>query len=373
VVFLCWKDNKEIMKNDEDALDAPADNVDAHPPYEEVSESDIKQETNTKNVAALGGTGTFRPDHGSSFVPGAGPEKYAPKSLDHFKRGYEERAAQRDKEFYTVGSTESGEGGAEGEGAGNGASLPNSDMPDGKQGSFSQPNTESSNQQPRGRGGGGGDRGVNTHNDDGYDDYNSHGESRNGSFISSGTRIGRGGYSGSGGGASGGGLYSTNRDFLQGRDYGSNNGTGFGGRGGAGIRGGPGGIGSRRYMDDPWGYRDRPTVLQGLDINALMDRLAELSHSTDKLFAELDRVRGEYKQIFETGKAMTALISVAARRKQIGLGHAVWDWMDLAKLHKNTFHYNSMISVAEKAKNYQQALDLLNEMTDRNIPKNEVT
>jgi pentatricopeptide repeat protein len=75
----------------------------------------------------------------------------------------------------------------------------------------------------------------------------------------------------------------------------------------------------------------------------------------------------------KTGKAMTALISVAARRKQIYLGHAVWDWMDIAKLHKNTFHYNSMISVAEKAKNYQHALDLLNQMTVRNIPKNEVT
>lgn len=41
----------------------------------------------------------LQPDYGSSFVPGAGPEHLAPKSLDHFKRGYQERAEQRDKEF----------------------------------------------------------------------------------------------------------------------------------------------------------------------------------------------------------------------------------------------------------------------------------
>jgi len=40
---------------------------------------------------------------------------------------------------------------------------------------------------------------------------------------------------------------------------------------------------------------------------------------------------------------------------------------------KNTFHYNSMISVTEKARNYQKALDLLQEMTERNVDKNEVT
>lgn len=317
-------------------------------------------------IPGEGGNEAFRPDHGSSFVPGAGPEHLAPKSLDHFKRGYEERAAQRDKEFYSVG-----EGGVKVESEDTLSTSATTSMAvipaSGKQLQHHAPHQANRGAFGRGAEDGGNGR-ISTYQDDEADDYYLHNEHRgNGNnFISSGSRVGRGGYNG--GGASG------NRDFNNSRDYGSNNGTGFGGRGGAGARGGgPGGIGSRRYMDDPWGYRDRPTVLQGLDINALMDRLAELSHDTDKLFAELDRVRNEYKQIFDTGKAMTALISVAARRKQIGLGHAVWDWMDLAKLYKNTFHYNSMISVAEKAKNYQQALDLLNEMTDRNIPKNEVT
>lgn len=288
----------------------------------------------------------FRADHGSSFVPGAGPEHLAPKSLDHFKRGYEERAAQRDKEFYTVG------GGAKG-------------ANERDQAANNQGTNQQSSQPPQSSRRSYNNSGDRQEYDDDNNDYDMN--KKYDGYVRNNNKFGRGGggdasnFRGGGGGGRG---YGGGRDFSS-----SSNGTGFGGRGGRG------GGGNRRYMDDPWGYRDRPTVLQGLDINALMDKLAELSQDNvpEKLFSELDRVRDEYKQIFDTGKAMTALISVAARRKQIGLGHAVWDWMDMAKLHKNTFHYNSMISVAEKAKNYQHALDLLNEMTERNIPKNEVT
>lgn len=219
---------------------------------------------------ATGGNGVKKyvtPDYGTAYVPNAGPEQYAPKSLDHFKRGYEERAAQRDKEFYTLRNGPTGGGGNHGN---------------------------------HGNGGGGGN--------------NSHG--------------GRGG--------------------------------GNGGRGG-------------RYAEDPWVFRDRPTVLQGLDINALVDRLSSKLSNKDALFADLDRTRQDNLNVFEGGKAMTALISVAARRKNIGLGHAVWDWMDHAGISKNTFHYNSMISVTEKARDYQRALGLLKEMKERKIAKNEVT
>ena len=44
-----------------------------------------------------------------------------------------------------------------------------------------------------------------------------------------------------------------------------------------------------------------------------------------------------------------------------------------AGLEKNTYHYNAMISVAEKSKNLRHALDLLKEMDQRGIAKNEVT
>jgi pentatricopeptide repeat protein len=194
------------------------------------------------------------PDFGAAFVPGAGPVQYAPKSLDHFQRGYEERAIQRDKEFYTERRRE-------------------------------------------GRNAKGGDQ---------------KGTGRCSNF--------------------------------------------------------------HNHTEDPWNqHRDRPTILQGLDINALADRLNPLLNNKAALFAELDRTREENRQVFDSGKALTALISVAARRKNIGLGHAAWDWMDRVGIAKNTFHYNSMISVAEKARDYQHALALLQEMKDRNIKKNEVT
>jgi pentatricopeptide repeat protein len=47
--------------------------------------------------------------------------------------------------------------------------------------------------------------------------------------------------------------------------------------------------------------------------------------------------------------------------------------MDKAGLVKNVFHYNAMISVTEKDKNLRAALDLLKEMDDRGIEKNEIT
>jgi pentatricopeptide repeat protein len=70
---------------------------------------------------------------------------------------------------------------------------------------------------------------------------------------------------------------------------------------------------------------------------------------------------------------MQALIAAAARRRQIRLAFACWEYMDTARLEKNTYHYNAMISVAEKSKNLRHALDLLREMDQRGIPKNEVT
>lgn len=42
-----------------------------------------------------------KPDHGEHFVPGAeqAPTNQAPEALDHFKRGYHERANLRDREM----------------------------------------------------------------------------------------------------------------------------------------------------------------------------------------------------------------------------------------------------------------------------------
>jgi pentatricopeptide repeat protein len=44
--------------------------------------------------------GHLKPDHGENFVPGAeaAPDNQAPQPLDHFKRGYKERADLRERE-----------------------------------------------------------------------------------------------------------------------------------------------------------------------------------------------------------------------------------------------------------------------------------
>jgi len=71
---------------------------------------------------------------------------------------------------------------------------------------------------------------------------------------------------------------------------------------------------------------------------------------------------------------MTSLMAVAARRRSFHLANAMWEWMDTSPdMKKNTFHYNTMISVAEKMRDHQRALHLLQEMQDRGISKNEIT
>ena len=91
------------------------------------------------------------------------------------------------------------------------------------------------------------------------------------------------------------------------------------------------------------------------------------------VFEALTEAKNKYPEAFSSGKAPTALISSAARRRNVKMAHMVWDWMDEAGLQKNTYHYNSMISVGEKAKNHRQSLALMREMEAKNIPKNEVT
>lgn len=195
------------------------------------------------------------PDYGEVLL--GSDIRHAPKSLDHFKRGYQERAAQREKEFYT-----------------------RRHGPDGLLRRHSGGGGGGGRDHRGGGGGGGGGRGGGR---------------------------GRGDRGGGGGG----------RGRGRGEGPISNKMNNSNSRGGGGADGG-----------EPWSsYRDRPTILQGLDINALADRLTPQLHSRDALFAELDRTRQQNEFVFESGKAMTALISVAARRKNIGLGHAVWDWV----------------------------------------------
>jgi pentatricopeptide repeat protein len=116
--------------------------------------------------------------------------------------------------------------------------------------------------------------------------------------------------------------------------------------------------------------RGRGQVIMGLDVQALVDRLCR--HNGDA-FRELDTAREEHLAVFASGKAVTAIISNLARRRNLRLATTVWDWIDSVGIKKNTFHYNSMISVCEKVRDYTKALKLLDEMKEKGVPKNEVT
>jgi pentatricopeptide repeat protein len=135
-----------------------------------------------------------------------------------------------------------------------------------------------------------------------------------------------------------------------------------------------GGGGSGDHRDDrgggPSGGVRGPTIIMGLDIGALVDRLVRPGCD---VFRELDETREDNKAVFQSGKAVTAIISNLARRRNLRIANAVWEWMDGIGIDKNTFHYNSMISVCEKVRDYNKALRLLDEMTDKKVAKNEVT
>jgi pentatricopeptide repeat protein len=115
---------------------------------------------------------------------------------------------------------------------------------------------------------------------------------------------------------------------------------------------------------------DRPPSLKGIDLNRFMD---DLCNQRLNVFKSLDSARQEYWELFHSGKVMTAVIAAAARRRQVRLAQQCWEWMDRVGMEKNVYHYNSMISVMEKDKNFREAMNLLKEMESRNIPKNEVT
>jgi pentatricopeptide repeat protein len=208
-------------------------------------------------------------------VPGAeSAPNLAPQPLDHFKRGYRERAHLRDRETTTL----------------------NGDFRRHSSTDAGPPNNNRSSYN-EGRGGGGGDRAYNGGGGERYDRRPS-----------------------------------------------------------ANDRGG----------DD----RGRGQVIMGLDVQTLVDKLCRPGVD---VFQELDATRNENSMIFQSGKAVTAIISNLARRRKLKLALTVWDWIDAVGIEKNTFHYNSMISVCEKVRDYHKALDLLDEMKRKNVTKNEVT
>lgn len=91
------------------------------------------------------------------------------------------------------------------------------------------------------------------------------------------------------------------------------------------------------------------------------------------LVGTLDHAKDDFAASFQSGKALTAILSNLARRRKMGIALSVWQWMEERSIEKNVYHFNSLISVCEKMKDNQRALRLLEEMDRRGIQKNEVT
>jgi len=228
------------------------------------------------------------PDHGQHFVPGgeSAPNR-APQPLDHFKRGYRERADQRERETEFLN------------------------------GDFDHHHRQSLESKPEGRSSGGrlGDRPSFDRRPSGRDNQSS----ARGSHYSSGPSAG---------------------------------------------------MDRRSSIDRTEDRGGRGQVIMGLDVQSLVDRLS--GRDVD-VFRELDDALEEHVAVFQSGKAVTAIISNLARRRNLRLAGVVWDWIDSVGIKKNTFHYNSMISACEKVRDYNRALRLMDEMKEKNVQKNEVT
>jgi pentatricopeptide repeat protein len=206
-----------------------------------------------------------RPDHGENFVPGSesAPDDQAPQPLDHFKRGYKERAELRDREMGHLNVDFRHKGGRKRE----------------RSGDANEDHWQNSSHGRREDSGGRGDRETGTS-----------GPSNNGPA--------------------------------------------------------------------------------GLDVTRLV---AKLDMPGCDLNAELDQAREEYATSFDSGKAMTAILANLARRRKLGVALSVWQWMDQRSIPRNVFHFNSLISVCEKMKDWQRALKLLDQMEKEGVEKNEVT
>mmetsp|Transcript_5102 Transcript_5102/g.14675 ORF Transcript_5102/g.14675 Transcript_5102/m.14675 type:complete len:1035 (-) Transcript_5102:490-3594(-) len=278
-----------------------------------------------------------QPDHGENFVPGSemAPSDMAPEPLDHFKRGYRERAELRDREMghlnkdfdhdrksRDVAGTNAGVttlAGTKGEKEGSGKEC------------TIGAGGRNESERDGGRGGGG------------------QGGARRGSYGRSESGGGRTGWRNDGDRNPAGSRRSSYRDDRR-CDRGGIR------RGRRGERG-----------ESP------PTTSEhvGFEVNALVDRIVSASGSS--LEQELDRARDASPNSFESGKAVTAILSHLARRRKIGVALSVWSWMEKRKLPRNVFHYNSLISVCEKTRDWRRALDLLTDMERAGVQKNEVT
>lgn len=109
----------------------------------------------------------------------------------------------------------------------------------------------------------------------------------------------------------------------------------------------------------------------GFSMEEVVDRLC---HPRTDVFKEMDHARKASPESFQSGRAITAILSQLGRRRQMSVAMQVWRWMESTQgITRNVFHYNALINVCEKIKDWKGALDLLRQMDEEGVPKNEIT
>jgi pentatricopeptide repeat protein len=117
-----------------------------------------------------------------------------------------------------------------------------------------------------------------------------------------------------------------------------------------------------------------------LNLNHFVDRICDGNGNGNgpgrqrvNIFEELDQLMNDQPWTFKSGKSVTTILSLLARRRNMNAAMEVWRWMDHAKIERSVFHYNSLISVCEKGRDWRMALDILRQMDDAGIKRNEIT
>ncbi|KAL3788903.1 hypothetical protein HJC23_002657 [Cyclotella cryptica] len=109
----------------------------------------------------------------------------------------------------------------------------------------------------------------------------------------------------------------------------------------------------------------------GFSMEEVVDRLC---HPRSKVSEEMDEARRSSPESFSSGRAITAILSQLGRRRQMNVAMQVWHWMERTEgIQRNVFHYNALINVCEKIKDWKRALELLRQMDEEGVAKNEIT
>ena len=109
----------------------------------------------------------------------------------------------------------------------------------------------------------------------------------------------------------------------------------------------------------------------GFSMEEVVDRLC---NPRANVFEEMDHARNASPESFQSGRAITAILSQLGRRRQMRVAMQVWRWMESTQgITRNVFHYNALINVCEKIKDWKGALGLLRKMDEESVPKNEIT